>query len=177
MQIKNDNGERLSNDISETKSSDRVKSRSRLEQIVMIVLIVIFILVNLQYILIVRRNYNHRFDAGAQVSGSFELTFSFKAQRQKAGTFTASAGQVTYRFSQKEGETPTEYLLKYKRVGDSGDCIPLRTITVTTNGEYIGYFELASSDYCQRYSLYCERLDDGNGASTIEIDWGVNFDC
>ncbi len=32
MQIKNDNGERLSNDISETKSSDRVKSRSRLEQ-------------------------------------------------------------------------------------------------------------------------------------------------
>ncbi len=173
MQIKNDNGEHLSNDIGETKSSDCVKSRSRLEQIVMIVLIVIFILVNVQYILIVRRNYNHRFDAGAQASGSFELTLSSGVT--KSDTFTVFAGQVTYRFSQKEGETPTEYLLKYKRVGDSGDCIPLRTITVTANGEYIGYFELASSNYCQRYSLYCERLDDGNGASTIEIDWGVNF--
>ena len=32
MQIKNDNGERLPNDIGETKSSDCVKSRSRLEQ-------------------------------------------------------------------------------------------------------------------------------------------------
>ena len=53
----------------------------------------------------------------------------------------------------------------------------LRTITANRNGDCVGYYKMTSSFYTKKYDLYCKRLEDGrNDTTTIEVDWGVNFD-
>ncbi len=169
MQIKNTNDGCLLNYISETKASDRVKARFWLT-LISIIVTVVSIIATVHCIEVSKEDYNHRYDADAQAAGGFVFTLS--ANAEKADTFTASAGRVTYGYFQKDGETPSQYELRYKP-SDNTKYLPLRTIAAYRNGDCVGYFELAYSQYSQKYDLSCKRLGGGSGNTTIEIDWGV----
>ncbi len=161
---------------SKSKSILPKRSKARFPWLVIIPIIIaaVSLGVAVASLVISADTYNKRYDATAESAGALEFTFAANGKNSGEGTFTATAGTLTYGYFQKSGDTPSEYSLRYKRVGGGGFNDLRKSLTVYRNNNYTGDFYFATNNCSEKYEIKCERKNNTDRELVFEFDWGHN---